>query len=103
MPATQKKPSRSRAKPRETTPVRREMGGVICFLLGVFSIFGYFQIDAIFINFFATLLKGFLGVGFWVCAPALFLTQNPYISRLKACFVGEKDYVLLPYIMSMTL
>lgn len=85
MATSQKKPqqkstqSRSRAKSRartkDQTPIRREFGGIICFLLGVFSIFGYFSIDAIFINFFSSFLKGLLGVGFWFCAPVLFLAS----------------------------
>ena len=42
-------------------PLRREISGVVCLLLAVFSALGYFHKDAIFINFFSGLLKGLFG------------------------------------------
>ncbi len=55
-------------------PLRREIGGVVCLLLAVFSALGYFHKDAIFINFFSGLLKGLFGYGFWLAAPALLMS-----------------------------
>ncbi|MCD8375943.1 MAG: DNA translocase FtsK, partial [Oscillospiraceae bacterium] len=52
-------------------PVRREVGAAVCLLLAFFAAFGYFDIHALFIDFFVGLLKGLLGYGFWAAPPAL--------------------------------
>ena len=52
-------------------PFRREAGAAVCLLLAVFSAFGYFHMEAIFIDFFCGLIKGLLGYGFWLMPPAL--------------------------------
>ena len=52
-------------------PIRREVGGVVCLLLAFFAAFGYFNVDALFINFFCNGLKGLFGYGFWLVPPAL--------------------------------
>ncbi len=46
---------------------------MICLLLAIFSAFGYFHMDALFINFFCGLVKGLFGYGFWLVPPALLL------------------------------
>ncbi|MGE4275715.1 MAG: DNA translocase FtsK 4TM domain-containing protein [Lawsonibacter sp.] len=70
------RPSRS-AKGKTSAPAprpfRREAGAVVCLLLAIFASFGYFNMEAIFINFFCSLLKGLLGYGFWLVPPALLL------------------------------
>ena len=65
-----------RASSRKSTapaprPFRREAGAAVCLLLAVFSAFGYFHMEAIFIDFFCGLIKGLLGYGFWLMPPAL--------------------------------
>ena len=52
-------------------PIRREVGSVVCLLLAFFAAFGYFNVDALFINFFCNGLKGLFGYGFWLVPPAL--------------------------------
>ena len=52
-------------------PIRREVGGVLCLLLAFFAAFGYFDVDALFINFFCNGLKGLFGYGSWLAPPAL--------------------------------
>ena len=52
-------------------PIRREVWAVVCLLLALFSALGYFQIQAIFIDFFCSLIKGLLGYGFWLMTPML--------------------------------
>ena len=52
-------------------PIRREVWAVVCLLLALFSALGYFQIQAIFIDFFCSLIKGLLGYGFWLMPPML--------------------------------
>jgi S-DNA-T family DNA segregation ATPase FtsK/SpoIIIE len=54
-------------------PFRREVGAVVCLLLAFFAAFGYFQVHALFIDFFVGLLKGLFGYGFWLVPPALLL------------------------------
>ncbi len=46
---------------------------MVCLLLAIFASFGYFNMEAIFINFFCSLLKGLLGYGFWLMPPTLLL------------------------------
>ncbi|MCI9242277.1 MAG: DNA translocase FtsK [Lawsonibacter sp.] len=67
--------SKSKGGSRKQTaqPYRREMGAVACLLLAIFSLFGCFDIKAIFISFFCDLLKGMMGYGFWLVPPALLL------------------------------
>ena len=66
--------SRSRKKTApKSKPLRREIGAGVCLLLSVCAAFGYFQMDALFINFFCSLTKGLLGYGFWLLCPCLLL------------------------------
>ncbi len=68
--------SKSGTKSRQQAaqrPVRREVGALVCLLLAVFSALGYFNMEAIFISWFCSLLKGLLGYGFLVTPPALLL------------------------------
>ena len=62
--------SRSRQEPVRQ-PYRREIGAAVCLLLAIFTCFGYFNIEAIFIDLLCNLLKGLLGYGFWLVPPAL--------------------------------
>ena len=61
----------SKKTPAKPKPFRREVGAVVCLLLAFFAAFGYFNIHALFIDFFVGLLKGLLGYGFWFTPPAL--------------------------------
>ena len=63
----------SRADISSHRPFRREVGAVVCLLLAIFSSFGYFKMEAIFITFFVGLVKGLVGYGFWLVPPALLL------------------------------
>ena len=66
--------SRSKAAPKnQKRPIRREVWAVVCLMLAVFGAFGYFKIEAIFIDFFCGLVKGLLGYGFWLMPPALLM------------------------------
>jgi len=78
---TKKKPSgkRSSSTRKKTTyktsgrrPIRREVGGVICFFLAIFGILGFFGIDAIFIGFLRSFLGGMTGWGYYIY-PLVFL------------------------------
>ena len=60
------KAASSRTKAPAAHPVRREVGGLICLFLALFSTFGCLHMEAIFIDFFADLLKRLIGYGFWL-------------------------------------
>ncbi|MEG1857227.1 MAG: DNA translocase FtsK [Pseudoflavonifractor sp.] len=55
-------------------PIRREIGAAVCLLLALFSAFGYFHVEAIFIDFFCNSVKGLLGYGFWLVPPMLLVS-----------------------------
>ena len=48
---------------------------MVCLLLAFFAAFGYFDIHALFIDFFVGLLKGLFGYGFWFAPPALLVAS----------------------------
>ena len=56
-------------------PIRREVGAAVCFLLAIFSAFGYFNVHAIFIDFFCGIVKGGIGYGFWLVPPMLLVSS----------------------------
>ncbi len=58
---------------KQPKPFRREVGAVVCLLLAFFAAFGYFDVHALFIDFFVGLLKGLFGYGFWLAPPALLI------------------------------
>ena len=64
------KKTASAIKP-QPKPFRREVGAVVCLLLAFFAAFGYFNVHALFIDFFVGLLKGLFGYGFWIAPPML--------------------------------
>jgi len=72
---TKKKTQSSRKSSSKTAenkrPIRREVGAIICLLLGVISVFGYFDNDGWFVNVFCGTIKGLLGYGFYLLPPAL--------------------------------
>ena len=69
--------SRSRKQPPAPAhrPFRREVGAGICLLLAIFTIFGCFRIQALFIDALCGLIKGLIGYGFWLMPPALLLAS----------------------------
>ena len=60
-----------------TLPRRRNSGAgtglaaALLFFVGLFSILGYFQVDAVFIRVFGGLVKGLIGYGFYLFPAAL--------------------------------
>ena len=63
-----KKPSQPQQR-----PIRREVWGVVLLVLTLCTAVGYFKVSAIFLDWFAALLKGLFGYGYWLGAPALLL------------------------------
>lgn len=68
-PSTAKK--RGAASAKQQTPIRREVGALVCLFLTIFTFFGYFQSDALFIAFVRNLMMGLTGYGFYILPPAL--------------------------------
>ncbi|MCL2562518.1 MAG: DNA translocase FtsK [Oscillospiraceae bacterium] len=54
-------------------PRRREIGAVVCFLLGVFTAIAYFSPDAMLIAWLRALFTGLLGWGLYFVPPAFFV------------------------------
>lgn len=78
--APKKKKTSQPAKKNTRTPpppaptYGREIAGGVCLLLALCAVVSYSQEEALFITFFGGLLKGLLGYGYWLSAPALLLT-----------------------------
>ena len=70
-------PSRSGGKgskkPPQKQPVRREVTGGVLLVLALFVFVSYFGVNALFLDFFAKLLKGLFGYGYWLAGPSLVL------------------------------
>ena len=100
-----------RKKPQETqkAPKRREIAAVVFFLLGVFSLLGYFSSDGAFIGFFCGLIKGLVGGGFFAIAPLLFLSAailcfhrgKPVRFRVVCCMLLAVDIGALVHLFSV--
>ena len=62
---------RSAPKKRPYNAGARLIGGLVCLLLALCVVVSYFRVDALFLAFFAKLLKGLFGYGYYVAALAL--------------------------------
>ena len=68
--------SRAKKTPEpQKRPVRREVWGVVLLALALFTGVSYFNADGIFIDWFALLLKGLVGYGYWLACPAFLLAS----------------------------
>ena len=65
--------SRSAKKPPQKQPIRREVTGGVLLVLALCVFVGYFGVTALFLDFFAKLLKGLFGYGYWLAGPSLVL------------------------------
>lgn len=78
--ATAKKTGTRKKAPEVVTPpeppappIRRELGAVVFLFLAVFVIISHYNTDGRFIVFFANLIKGLIGWGFWLTVPAFLM------------------------------
>ena len=62
---------RSAPPPPAYNAQARIIGGVVCLLLALCVLVTYFNVDAILLTFLANVLKGCVGYGYWLAAPAL--------------------------------
>ena len=76
MASTQKKTKKGKkAPPKPELPayngMARLIGGIVCLLLALCVLVSYFNVDALLLTFIAKALKGTLGCGYYLAAPAL--------------------------------
>jgi len=71
--STKKTGSKTGKATSEHSPVRREVGGILFFCLAFFTLLGYFEVRALFIDLFCGGVKGLIGWGFYALVPALIL------------------------------
>ena len=62
---------RSAPPPPTYNAQARIIGGIVCLLLALCVLVTYFNVDAILLTFLANVLKGCVGYGYWLAAPAL--------------------------------
>ena len=67
--------------PPQKQPIRREVTGFVLLVLTLSVLVSYLGISAIFIDWFAVLLKGLFGYGYWLCAPAMLLAAVVLLSH----------------------
>ena len=77
------------------------LGGVIFLLLAICSVISYFNTEGSFVNFFSTWLKGLLGLGFYLAAPA-FTVAAILLFTSKDRPVGARVFaaVMLPILFA---
>ena len=90
---------RSMVPHKKGRPIRREVGGVVCLLLAIFAGLGYFNIKAVFITWFCSLIKGLFGYGFWIMPPALLLSSGILIFHRNKKRVARRvvSTLLVPF------
>ncbi len=76
MASTQKKTTKGKKAPPKPEPpayngMARLVGGIVCLLLALCVLVSYFNVDALLLTFIARALKGTLGCGYYLAAPAL--------------------------------
>ena len=76
MASTQKKTTKGKKAPPKPEPpayngAARLIGGIVCLLLALCVLVSYFQVDALLLTFIAKALRGLLGYGYYLAAPAL--------------------------------
>ena len=71
--AKSKKPAAPVPPVDPVVPIRRELGAVMFLFLALFVGISYFRPEGSFILFFSNLVKGLVGWGYWVTAPAFLL------------------------------
>ena len=76
-PKTGNRTSRAPAaeKEKQAPPMRREIGGIVCLLLAIIVIAGFFTDEESIIGKFSTIIKGLFGVGIYILVPALLIAS----------------------------
>lgn len=107
-------PKKSASKPKKPTkaeretpppppapPIRREVCGVISTFFAVFMLISYFNTDGAFVAFFANLLKGLIGWGFWIAVPAFLVVAGIlFTHKGKPVSLRVTSALLLPVVFA---
>ncbi len=93
-PGTKKKSQAQRQRENEIA-ARRMYAGLACFLLALFGILGYFNTDAIVLNWCRKLFCGLVGVGYWVLPVALIAAGVFLFQTRRRPFLGRVICTLL--------
>ena len=85
-------------------PQARLIGGVVCLLLALCVLVTYFNVDAIFLTFLANVLKGCVGYGYWLAAPALLYAGITLVNHKgRPVKLRVTCTLLLPVLLGMVL
>lgn len=79
--AASKTKNSAKRTPPQKRPIRREVWGVIFLVLTLCVGVSYFHVKAIFIDWLATLIKGLIGMGYFMAAPAFLLSAIILLSH----------------------
>lgn len=87
--------------PPPAPPIRREIWAVVFLFLAVFMVISSFNTDGAFIAFFANLLKGLIGWGFWIAVPAfLVVAWILFFHKGKPVALRVTAALLLPIVFA---
>ena len=64
--------SSNRNRAPEPKPIRREVGALVCLLLGIFTALGYFNMKGFVIDYLCGFMKSLIGYVYLLLPPALF-------------------------------
>lgn len=82
----------------------REITAAVCLLLALCVFVSYFSADAFFLAFFATVLRGLFGSGYWICAPVLAMAGvNLLRHRERSVILRSICTLLLPLLVGALL
>ncbi len=88
--------AKQKARQRENQIATRRMyAGLCCFILALFGILGYFNTEAIVLNWCRKLFCGLIGVGYWVLPLALIGAGIFLFQTRKKPFLGRVICTLL--------
>ena len=85
--------SSNRNRAPEPKPIRREVGALVCLLLGIFTALGYFNMKGFVIDYLCGFMKSLIGYGYWLLPPALFgsaVILGFHRGRPSACGYGVR-------------
>ncbi len=81
-----------------------EITAAVCLLMALCVLVSYFSADAFFLAFFATVLRGLFGSGYWICAPVLAVVGvNLLRHRSRPVLLRSVCTLLLPLLVGALL
>ena len=111
-PAGKKSDTKSRKKPIADNsppppppepPIRRELAALVFLFLAVFMVISYFNTEGVFVAFFANLVKGLIGWGFWLAPPVfLFVAILLFFHKGKPVSLRVTGALFIPMLFAAT-